>query len=180
MAGEPTYIVLGRRAHSSVFSKVRPWLPHFSGVIGPYIAASVTGEIQTMERFGSAKAVIACAGLDPKIEQSGKSLNATGRLTKRGSGYLRRSLFIAANIARRYDPQFGALYERKRAEGKTHKVATCVVARKLLTVIRAVWLSGEAYAAPAGREGKGWLTIQGLTSSMMPSQLDSGFKDRFP
>lgn len=123
--------------------------------VGPYIAASVIGEIQTMERFDSAKAVIAYAGLDPKIKQSGKSLNSTGRLTKRGSSYLRRSLFIAANIARRYDPQFKALYGKKWAEGKGHKVATCVVARKLLTVIRAVWLSGEAYTIPAGWEEKG-------------------------
>jgi transposase len=113
--------------------------------IGPYTAASIIGEIQTIERFGSAKQLIAYAGLDPKIRQSGGTLNSTGRLTKRGSSYLRRSMFIAAYVAKRYDPYFRALYDKKRAEGKPYTVAVCVVARKLLAVVRAVWLSGRDY-----------------------------------
>lgn len=113
--------------------------------IGPYVAASFIGEIQNMARFPSAKALTAFAGLDPKIRQSGKSLNFTGRLTKRGSNYLRHSLFIAANVARIHNPQFRAIYEKKRNEGKPHTVAVVVVARKLLAVMRAVWLSGERY-----------------------------------
>lgn len=116
--------------------------------VGPYVAASVIGEIQDITRFRGAKQLIAYAGLDPKIIQSGKKLNSTGRLTKRGSSYLRRSLFIAANVARQHDPQFKALYDKKRAEGKTYTEATCVVARKLLKVIRSVWLSGTAYTLP--------------------------------
>jgi transposase len=118
--------------------------------VGPYIASSLIGEIQDITRFGAVKTLTAYAGLDPKVKQSGKSLNATGRLTKRGSSYLRRSLFIAANIARRHDPQFKALYDKKRAEGKTYKEAICVVARKLLKVVRSVWLSGEDYRVPEG------------------------------
>jgi transposase len=113
--------------------------------IGPYIAASLIGEIQAMERFSSGHALVAYAGLDPKIRQSGKSLNSTGRLSKRGSSYLRRSVFIAANVARQHDPVLKALYDKKRDEGKGYKVATVVVARKLLTIVRAVWLSGENY-----------------------------------
>jgi len=113
--------------------------------IGPYIAASIIGEIQDIQRFKTAKAITAYAGLDPKIRQSGKTLNSTGRLTKRGSSYLRRSLFIAAGVARQYDPYFKALYDKKRAEGKTYTVAICAVARKLLTITRAVWLSDKDY-----------------------------------
>jgi transposase len=113
--------------------------------IGPYVASSIIGEIQDMSRFHSTKALIAFAGLDPKARQSGKSLNSTGRLTKRGSSYSRRSIFIAANVARRYDSQFQALYDKKRAEGKTYTEAVCVVARKLLRVTRSVWLNNKAY-----------------------------------
>jgi hypothetical protein len=69
-------------------------------------------------------------------------------LTKRGSSYLRRSAFLAANVARRYAPQFKALYDKKRAEGKTYKEANCAVARKLLKVIRSVWLNGKDYEVP--------------------------------
>lgn len=117
--------------------------------IGPYVASSIIGEIQDIHRFKTTKELTAFAGLDPKIRQSGKTLNSTGRLTKRGSKYLRRSLFIAANIARQHDPQFKALYDKKRAEGKSYTVAICVVARKLLTVTRSVWLKSKEYTVPA-------------------------------
>lgn len=123
-------------------------LPQTIPGVGPYTAASIIGEIQDMKRFKTSKALIAYAGLDPKIIQSGKKLNSTGRLTKRGSSYLRRSIFISANVARRFDPQFKAIYDKKRAEGKTHTEATCVVARKLLKVMRSVWLSGKDYKIP--------------------------------
>jgi len=113
--------------------------------VGPYVASSLIGEIQVMKRFKTAKALTAYAGLDPKIRQSGHTLNSTGRLTKRGSSYLRRSIFIAASVARQHDPNFKALYDKKRGEGKSYTVAVCVVARKLLAIVRAVWLSGSPY-----------------------------------
>ena len=112
------------------------------------VAASLIGEIQDMEKFRGThglKALIAYAGLDPRIRQSRKSLNSTGRLTKRGSSHLRRSAFISANIARQHNPVLKAYYEKKRAEGKSYKVATCAVARKQLAIIRAVWLSGKPF-----------------------------------
>jgi transposase len=116
--------------------------------IGPYISASLVGEIQDIRRFNSSAALVAFAGLDPRVRQSGHALNSTGKLTKRGSSYLRRNLFIAANVARIRDPQFKAFYEKKRGEGKTYTVATCAVARKLLLVVRSVWLSGSYYCVP--------------------------------
>lgn len=87
--------------------------------IGPYVAASLIGEIQDIRRFKTTKALTAYAGLDPRIRQSGGTLNSTGRLTKRGSSYLRRSIFIAASVARQHNPYFKALYDKKRAEGKS-------------------------------------------------------------
>lgn len=134
------YKDLAESAKGETFTRLRT-IPG----IGPFVASSLIGEIQTMERFTTAHALIAYAGLDPKIRQSGKVLNSTGRLTKRGSTYLRRSAFLAANIARRYDPEFQKLYDKKRAEGKPYTVAVCVVARKLLTIVRAVWLSENDY-----------------------------------
>lgn len=116
--------------------------------IGPYVAASILGEIQDISRFPKAKHLVAYAGLDTKIRQSGDALNSTGRLTKRGSAYLRGSLFIGASVARQHDTQFKALYDKKRAEGRTYKEATIVVARKLLLVARSVWLSGNDYTLP--------------------------------
>jgi transposase len=113
--------------------------------VGPFVAASLIGEIQDIRRFKKAKHLVAYVGLDPRIKQSGHTLNKTGHLTKRGSPHLRHSMFIAANIAKRHDPYFKALYNKKRAEGKPYTVANCAVARKLLLVARAVWMSGEKY-----------------------------------
>jgi transposase len=142
-AREQIYKDLAESAKGEVFTRLQT-IPG----IGPYIASSLIGEIQDITRFQTVKALTAYAGLDPKIRQSGHSLNSTGRLTKRGSSYLRRSAFLAANVARRYDPQFQALYDKKRAEGKTYKEANCAVARKLLKVIRSVWLNGRNYEVP--------------------------------
>ncbi len=133
---------LAASATSDIFTRLQT-IPG----VGPYVAASLIGEIQTMKRFTTAEALVAYAGLDPRVRQSGSTINSMGRLTKRGSTYLRRSLFLAANAARQHDPHFQALYDKKRAEGKPYTVATCVVARKLLVVSRAVWLSERVYDA---------------------------------
>lgn len=113
--------------------------------VGPYIAANLIGEIQDISRFSSYKQLISYAGLDPRIKKSGSSVNHVGRLTKRGSAHLRRSVFIAASVARQRDPYFKALYDKKRAEGKPYTVAVIVVARRLLVIVRAVWLSNQDY-----------------------------------
>jgi transposase len=113
--------------------------------VGPFVASCLIGEIQDVARFKRAKQLTAYVGLDPRIRQSGHTLNNTGKLTKRGSPHARRALFIAANIARRFDPSARAYYDKKRAEGKGYKAANCAVARRLLRIVRAVWLSGKEY-----------------------------------
>lgn len=99
--------------------------------IGPKLSLSILSEIGEIARFHSGDSLIAYAGLDPKIRQSGATLLSVGRMTKRGSPHLRRALFLAANIARMHDPDLRAYYEKKRSEGKRHSAATCAVARKL-------------------------------------------------
>lgn len=113
--------------------------------IGVTIAPTLIAEIGDITRFKDAKALIAYSGLDPRVKQSGYSLQRNTRLTKRGSPYLRRALYIAASIAQRSDPELKASFEKKRSEGKRYKEATIVVARKLLCRVYAVWLRGTAY-----------------------------------
>jgi transposase len=113
--------------------------------VGPYVAASLVAELQDVRRFARGNQLVAYVGLDLKVAQSGDSLNHTGHLTKRGSSYLRRNLFLAANIARQHDPYFRSVYDKKRGEGKTYTTAVLAVARKLVLVVRAVWISGKPY-----------------------------------
>ena len=113
--------------------------------VGSLTMATLVSEIGDVGRFRSADALVAYAGLDPKVSQSGVSLNRNSRLTKRGSPYLRRALFLAAGVARRFDPELRAIYERKRAAGKRHAGATIAVAQRLANRIYAVWMRGSAY-----------------------------------
>ncbi len=112
--------------------------------VGPITALGFLVEVGDWRRFNNASSIVAYAGLDPKIKQSGKVL-VTGRLTKRGSANLRKYLFIAAMVARRFDPQLQAVYDKKRAQGKSHKAATCHIARKLVHRMYAVLKRGTPY-----------------------------------
>jgi transposase len=113
--------------------------------IGETLAATIVSEIGDVHRFDSVKAVIAYAGLDPRVRQSGVTLRRNTKLTKRGSPYLRRALFIAASIAQRHDRELHAYYLKKRAEGKRYKEATVANARHVLQRIYAVWKRGTPY-----------------------------------
>lgn len=113
--------------------------------IGPKIATLVIAELGDIKRFKDAKAVIAYVGLDPKVKQSGKVLKVNTKLTKRGSPYLRRGLYLAAAAAERSDPELKATFDKKRDEGKRYKQATIVVARRIITRIYAVWKRGTPY-----------------------------------
>ena len=114
--------------------------------IGPQIAALLIAELGDITRFKDAKAVIAYTGLDPRVKQSGKLLKRNTKLTKRGSPYLRRGLYLAAAAAERHDPELKATYDKKRAEGKRYKQATIVVARRITTRVYAVWKRGTPYS----------------------------------
>jgi transposase len=113
--------------------------------VGPAIAVSLSAEIGDIHRFPGAKQLVAYAGLDPRVRQSGTVLNRNTRLTKRGSAELRHSLFLAANIARQHDPELKAYYQKKRSEGRTYTEATVATARKLIYRVFAVLSRGTPY-----------------------------------
>lgn len=116
--------------------------------IGPTIAGSLIAEIGEIGRFRSGKAVVAYVGLDPKVKQSGASLKHNTGITKRGSAHLRRTIFIAATIAQRHDPELKSYYDKKKQEGKRYKEATIAVARKLIYRVYAVWKRQTPYLKP--------------------------------
>ncbi|HEV2403228.1 MAG TPA: IS110 family transposase [Candidatus Saccharimonadales bacterium] len=113
--------------------------------VGHITALTLIAEIGDITRFKGPKALIAYAGLDPKVRQSGYTLTRNVRLTKRGSPYLRQSVYIAATVARQWNPTMKATYDKKRAEGKRYKEATIVVARRLLNCVYAVWTKNIPY-----------------------------------
>lgn len=113
--------------------------------IGPTLAATFIAEIGAIHQFSSGKSLVAYAGLDPRVRQSGTSLKRNTKLTKRGSPYLRKAAYIAAYIAKRHDAELGAYHAKKMLEGKRYKEATVATARKILYRVYAVWKRGTPY-----------------------------------
>ncbi|WP_350455117.1 IS110 family transposase [Slackia heliotrinireducens] len=116
--------------------------------VGPVCGAGILGEIGDIGRFGSASKLVAFAGCDPSVFESGEYEGSRAHLSKRGSPYLRWYLWLAADRARRFDPVLRDYYLKKRSEGKCHKVAVSAVVRKLCSIIFAVLRDGKPYVCP--------------------------------
>ena len=117
--------------------------------IGKVCAAIILGEIGDIKRFSKPSSLVAYAGLDPSVYESGKFKGNKNKLSKRGSRYLRWALWIAADRARMFDPHLRRYYEKKRAEGKPHKVAISAVARKMCNIIFAILSNNTPYVCPS-------------------------------
>jgi transposase len=113
--------------------------------VGPATGAIILGEIGDINRFSNPKKLVAFAGIDPTAYQSGNFTGTNNRLSKKGSPYLRRAVWMSAVVASRTDPVFKAFYEKKRREGKAHGTAIGAVARKLLYTIHAVLKANKPY-----------------------------------
>lgn len=113
--------------------------------VGPSTGAIILGEIGGINRFSNPKKLVAFAGIDPTAFQSGSFTGKNNRMSKKGSPYLRRAVWISAVTASRFDPVFKAYYEKKRQEGKAHGTALGAVARKLLYTIHAVLKANQPY-----------------------------------
>lgn len=97
---------------------------------GTKLSTIISEEAGDMKRFKSARQLVAYAGIDPKVIQSGTH-DGRGRMTKRGNNNLRHALYLAAQVARIHDPELKAYFDKKRADGKHFTVAVCAVARKM-------------------------------------------------
>jgi len=108
--------------------------------VGPQTAATLLAEVGGINRFPDAQKLTAWIGLDPRVHQSGTSINGKGYITKRGNKLLRTRLFNAASVAVIHPPNiFHEFFQKKRSEGKPYRVALCAVMRKMVHVIYAVW-----------------------------------------
>ena len=99
--------------------------------IGPVIAPSIVGVTGNPARFANIRAYKAFCGLVPRKKQSA-TVDIKGlRITKSSQRMLKKSYCLAAETARRYDPEAALLYHRLRARGRHHNQAICAVASNL-------------------------------------------------
>jgi len=109
--------------------------------IGKITGAVILGEIGGIERFDSPAKLVAFAGIDATVLQSGEFEGTSNRMSKRGSPYLRRALYQAALVAatgKNPDPILRAFYLKKLSEGKHHSTCVGAVSRKLCYIIYSV------------------------------------------
>ena len=116
-------------------------VPEFAGKT----IAVLRAELGDVERFACSSQAVAYAGLDIEVKQSGKS-KGQAKLSKRGSGRIRRILYMAVvRCIRLKDSAFGAYYHHLVARGLPRRAAMMAVMRKMLMVAYRLLKTQEAY-----------------------------------
>lgn len=99
------------------------------------LGATILAEIGNIQRFASPAKLLAFAGLEPSIYQSGKFVPTSGKMVKRGSPFLRWALIQAAGFVPMYSSTFARYRAKKLGEGKPATVTRSHVAKKLVRII---------------------------------------------
>lgn len=118
---------------STIIKVLNPRMLTIPG-IGEISAATILSEYGDIKNFSNPNKMLAFAGLDPSISQSG-TLESNGKMVKHGSGHLRYAIMNSAMTILRFSPEFYDYYLKKRSEGKCHRVALSHVCKKLIRVI---------------------------------------------
>jgi transposase len=101
-------------------------------------------ELGQIERFADAAAVIAFAGLNPRLQQSGKRQGQVC-ISRTGSSRLRAGLYMPALVAMTHNPVVRALKQCLSQRGKCGKQIVCAAMRKLLHLAYGVLKSGKPF-----------------------------------
>lgn len=112
--------------------------------ITPFLGACLLAELQPLSRFRRVEQLIAYAGLDPSVKQTGTKQPAHGQLSKRGSPTLRQLLFLAAFGSFSKKPM-NQIYQRYKDRGMHHNAIMCILSRKILRIAYALLTKREVF-----------------------------------
>jgi len=90
-----------------------------------------------IKQFESHKKLIAMAGLDPALYQSGK-IDRKWRITKRGNRHLRRVIWLMTTKVIQFNGRFKQYYLKRINDGLPYKMAVLATAHKLIRVMFAM------------------------------------------
>lgn len=113
--------------------------------IGDVLGAIIVSEIGDINRFERPNQLVAFAGLDVTVKQSGEFSGSKNKISKRGSPYLRRAIWLAANRAAFCAPILSEYYQSLKTRGKHHLTAVGAVARKLCNIIFVILKENRPY-----------------------------------
>lgn len=113
---------------------------------GPITAATILAETGNIMRFSSADKFVSYAGATPRIDRSGSSVETIGKISKKGSKYLRHALYMVAEFARRHNPVLRTHFERiKNGNKKRHRLAVIAVANKIARYIYSIMKAKSSF-----------------------------------
>lgn len=130
---------------------IKTHFPHLLTIpgMGPVTAGLIIGEIGDVNRFHSPSALVAFAGMDPVVHESGLFKAKKVQLSKRGSKYLRSALYTVTKVAiinpKIKNNKFRDKYDKKITEGKHHNSAIFCAAKNMCNTIFAILQSGKAF-----------------------------------
>lgn len=104
------------------------------GSISDYAAVGLLLEIQSVERFASAKKLVAFFGVHPSYKISGDGIGAM-RMSKQGSARMRALLFMITLGAIQHNAVIAPLYERLLGKGKAKMEAIGICMHKTLRIL---------------------------------------------
>jgi transposase len=114
--------------------------------IGPALASYLMSELGDLSRFEHHKQLLAYAGLDPIVSQSGKISGEGLKISKKGNKHLRRLLYqvVVMGVKSRFDHPIKAFYVKKK-QTRSPKSAYIASCDKLLRIIFRMSQTGELY-----------------------------------
>lgn len=114
--------------------------------IGRHLAPVLFGLLHSADRFRSERHIRGFCGLFPRRSDSGGVERPGQRITQGGNDRIKRALMLAADTARKIDPDLAQVYFRLMTrKGHHHKQALCAVANRLVNRIFSVLRSGKPY-----------------------------------
>lgn len=125
--------------HSPELSRKAALMQSVKG-IGPKTAAAILAYLPEIGTLGKAQ-VASLAGLAPHANDSG--LQQGARHIAGGRAALRASLYMAALVARSFNPKLRAFAMQLKARGKTNKVILTALMRRLIVILNAIIASGQ-------------------------------------
>jgi transposase len=105
--------------------------------VGPKTAAPFLAEMGEVKNYSSHKKIIAYAGMDPSVHESGKFVGMS-KLSKRGNRHLRRAIYLMTASVVSQNAFFKAYFLKRKKEGLAPQKALFATAHKLIRVIFAM------------------------------------------
>jgi transposase len=102
-------------------------------------------EVGDISKFENHKKLIAYAGIDPTVYQSGR-YEGTSRISKRGNKHLRRVLWLMTRSVISHNDAFKDYYQKKKLEGLPFKKAVMATMHKLIRMLFAMLSHKQYYA----------------------------------